>query len=173
MTTAERIYEWDEPAIVNPKEGGDYTVLPPGNYQFTITKLERARFSGSAKLGPCWKAILYVEVDGGSLGSTLVKHNLYLHSKCEGLLCAFFESIGFRKSGEPLEMRWDDVPGTTGWAKTGIRKYQDKDFVEILRFLPEKPKHCGPLNYATPDQPPTATTPTTATWTPDTDDIPF
>ena len=46
-------------------EGGEFTLLPDGDYPFTVTKFERQRFDGSAKLPPCNKAELTLSVDGG------------------------------------------------------------------------------------------------------------
>ena len=46
-----------------------------------VTKLERARFQGSAKLPPCNMAILTITVDGGEKGASIVTHRLYLHTK--------------------------------------------------------------------------------------------
>lgn len=38
---------WDEE--VEMGEGGDFILLPPGDYDFTVETFERARFEGSAK----------------------------------------------------------------------------------------------------------------------------
>ena len=42
-----------------------FTLLPEGVYPFTVTGFERARHNGSAKLDPCPKAVLTIEIDGG------------------------------------------------------------------------------------------------------------
>lgn len=94
---------------------GDYSHIPDGEYNFKILKFERSRHDGHGKLPACNKAILNVEVyddDGRTLGK--LNHNLFLHSKTEGLLCQFFRSIGARKSGERLVMDWNKVPGSQG-----------------------------------------------------------
>mgnify|MGYP000863540518 CR=1 FL=1 len=43
-------YGWED-EIVN--EGGDFVLLPEGDYDFTVAKYERARHEGSAKVPPC------------------------------------------------------------------------------------------------------------------------
>ena len=43
-------YGWED-EIVN--EGGDFVLLPEGDYDFTVAKYERARYDGSAKMPPC------------------------------------------------------------------------------------------------------------------------
>lgn len=89
-----RAFSWDD-EIRN--DGPDYVLLPEGDYPFTVTKFERARFEGSAKLPPCSMAKLSITVHGGAKGDAYLTHRLYLHTRTEGLLCAFFESIGQRK----------------------------------------------------------------------------
>lgn len=133
---------WND-AIEN--DGADFVLLPAGDYAYEVIGFERARHTGSEKLPPCNKAVITVKVDGGDLGETTIKNNLFLHSKCEGLLCQFFRSIGARKSGERLEMNWNKVIGGKGRCKIGVRKYNDKEYNEVKSFLdPEDtPKPAG------------------------------
>lgn len=120
----EREFGWDD---VIENDGGEWVVLPDGEYPFTVKSFERKRFNGSAKLPPCNQAELTIEIDGGSLGKTTVQHSLFLHSKTEGLLCAFFTAIGHRKHGEPLRMNWQAVPGATGRCKVYVDKWEGRD----------------------------------------------
>ena len=141
--TVDREFSWDD-EIKN--DGADWVLLPEGEYPFTITDFERGRHPGSAKLPPCNMAILTLSIDGGMAGKTTVINRLFLHSKTEGLLCAFFESIGQRKHGEPLRMNWQNVIGSTGRCKLEVHTYTNKDGEErqsnqVKRFLsPEDPK---------------------------------
>lgn len=119
----------------------DFVLLEPGRYQFKVKKFERARHSGSTKLPPCNKAILTLEVFDEQ-DSTIITHNLYLHSKTEGMLCQFFKSIGARKHGEKVQMDWNKVTGATGFCKVKIDKFESNKepgkFLEsnkIDRFL--------------------------------------
>jgi len=69
----------------------------------------------------------------------IIKHNLFLHSRCEGLLCDFFVGIGQRKKGERKNMDWSKVVGARGRAKIGIRNWvdnngNDRQTNEIKRF---------------------------------------
>lgn len=99
---------------------------------------------------PCWDAKnrdgLTIQIDGGEKGHSVVTHRLYLHTRTEGLLCAFFESIGQRKHGEALRPRWNEVNGSRGRCRVGIHEYTNKygdkrQSNEITRFLPpEEPK---------------------------------
>ncbi|PKM72829.1 MAG: DUF669 domain-containing protein [Firmicutes bacterium HGW-Firmicutes-16] len=118
--------EW-ESAIEHDSE---YVLLPAGDYDFTVTNFERGRHAGSDKLPPCKKAVLALELDSEA-GSTTLKHNLFLHSSTEGLLCAFFVSIGQRKHGERLTMNWSTVIGSKGRCKVGVRTYKNKDNEDV------------------------------------------
>lgn len=134
--TTERAYDWED-EIEN--DGADFTLLPKGKYPFTVVDFERERYGGSEKLPPCNMAIVHVKVDGGELGTTTIRERLYLHSKTEGLLCAFFTSIGQRQHGEKLKMNWGRVIGSTGIADIGIRKYmkdgEEKEINQVKKFL--------------------------------------
>lgn len=123
MTEAtERELGWDD-EIEN--DGADFVTLPAGDYGFTVVGLDRERYAPgpNAKLPACNMAIVHIKVDGGDLGSTTIKDRLYLHTKTEGLLCAFFTGIGQRQHGDKVKMNWGTVIGSTGRAKIGIRKY--------------------------------------------------
>lgn len=121
------------------KDGSDWTLLPEGVYPFMVKSFTRAHFGGSAKLPACPQAKLVLEV-GGPEESTTIKHNLFLHSKTEGLLCEFFRAIGARKHGERLVMDWSKVPGANGFCKVIVRKYKrddgtDAETNDIKKFL--------------------------------------
>ncbi|MHB1324014.1 MAG: DUF669 domain-containing protein [Coriobacteriia bacterium] len=126
--TVDRAYDWDD-EIEN--DGGDFTLLPNGEYPFTVIELERERYGGSDKLPPCNMAIVHLKFDGGVAGTTTLKHRLYLHSKTEGLLCAFFTAIGQRQHGEKMKMDWSKVVGYSGRAKLGSRKYTNDSGAEV------------------------------------------
>lgn len=111
-------FGWDS-AIENDS---DFQLLPEGDYNFRIVKFERGRHNGSDKLPPCNKAILTIELWNGS-AKTTIEHNLFLHSKCEGLLCEFFTAIGQRKHGERLVPKWNEVIGSTGTCKVSVREW--------------------------------------------------
>lgn len=134
--TEGRALDWND-TIEN--DGGDFTLLPEGVYPFRVTKFERARFSGSEKMPACNSAKLTIEV-GDAENSTTITHNLYLHTKTEGLICAFFRAIGARKHGERVVMDWNKVVDSHGMCKVSIRKWKGKDGSdresnEIKKFL--------------------------------------
>lgn len=128
-----------------------FVLLPEGEYPFTVTGFERGHHNGSEKLPPCPKAILTVEIDGGEKGRASVKHSLFVSRKTEGLLCAFFLSIGRKKHGEPLKMDWSNLVGVTGRCKVGIRvsNTNGNEYNEIKSFLePAAPAVAAPTYQA-------------------------
>lgn len=138
----DREFGWDD-EIQN--DAPDYITLPEGDYDFEVIDFERARHEGSEKLPPCAKAVVHIKVEGrdeaGNEGVAIIRHQLFLHTKTEGLLCAFFMGIGQRKRGEKLRMNWSLVPGSRGRCRVGIREYEGKKYNEIKKFYEpaEKP----------------------------------
>ena len=108
------------------EKDSEFVLLPEGDYDFTVTKFERARHGGSEKLPPCNKAIITLKVTDG-VNTGLIQHNLFLHRKCEGMLCAFFTAIGQRQHGEKLAPKWNQVMGATGTCKVGVRTWTGSD----------------------------------------------
>lgn len=135
----EREFGWDDTI---KKDAADYVLLPEGDYNFTVESFERGRHNGSEKLPPCNKAILKLRVEAAE-GTAYINHNLFLHTKMEGMLSAFFASIGQKKKGETCKMNWNMVPGSSGKAKVGIHKYtndhgEEKKYNDIKKFYPKE-----------------------------------
>lgn len=120
----ERELGWDDEI---EKDGGDFIVLPAGDYNFTVTKFERGRFAGSAKMPPCNQATLELSIHSPEHGDVAIKHRLLLHTKTEGFLSNFFAGIGQKKKGEKLRMNWNTVIGSKGKLKLKINKFKGQD----------------------------------------------
>ncbi|MFS1017241.1 hypothetical protein ACFC9J_14410 [Enterococcus casseliflavus] len=126
---------WDD-TIVQDSEGG--IVLAPGDYIFEVVKFERARYtpkSGDSKLPACNMAKLELKINSPQ-GTATVFNNLYLHTSTEGLLSAFFASIGQKKKDAPLQMNWNLVTGAKGAVKIKNRTYKDNTYNDVDRFYP-------------------------------------
>ena len=138
----ERELGWDE-AIEN--DGPEFVLLPEGEYSFRVDGMERKRFSGSDKLPACPMAELKIRVFGDDDKQTMITHRLYLHTRTEGLLCAFFTAIGQRKHGEKMTPKWQYVVGSTGRCKVSQRTYNGNQYNDIKAFLEpaEKPAAGG------------------------------
>ena len=127
---------WDS---VIQEESSGFTLLPAGEYDFKVISMNRGFHNGSEKLPKCPKAELEIELTGAE-GTTRINHNLFLHQKTEGLLSAFFISIGLKRHGEPLQMNWNAVPGASGRCKVKVRdwvndKGEARQNNQIDRFL--------------------------------------
>jgi hypothetical protein len=140
---------WDDEI---EKDGGDFVLLPDGDYNFEVIDFERGRHSGSEKLPPCNKATLHIRI-GAPEGTITIMHNLFLHSKTEGMLSSFFASIGQKKKGEKAKMNWSAVTGSTGRLKLGSKTYPDKStgemkgpFNEIKKFY-EREESAAPEGF--------------------------
>ena len=112
-----------------------FELVPDGDYDFTVTAFERGRHpgGGDGKLPPCNKAILTIEVTNGA-NTTSLRHNLFLHTRTEGMICAFFTAIGMRRKGEALRPDWSAVIGRTGRCKVGKRVYDGNEYNDIKKF---------------------------------------
>ena len=125
MATTGRELGWDDQI----EKDSEFILLPEEDYDFEVMSFERGRHAGSDKLPPCNKAILMIKIESPE-GVTVIKHNLFLHSITEGMLCAFFSAIGQRQKGEKITMNWNTVTGSRGRCKVGVRKWTGDDGVE-------------------------------------------
>lgn len=150
-TNVERELSWDDEINANADE---YVLLEPGEYDFRVLGYTRARFPGSAKLPPCNQAKVQIQI-----GDTFLEHNLFLHTKTEGLICAFFKAIGARQSGERLQMNWDTIAGATGRCVVKVREWMGKDgdirkSNYISKFLPAEEGQMPPAQAQAQAAPP-------------------
>lgn len=163
----ERELGWDDTI---QKDGGEFTLLPAGDYNFTVTKFERGRFAGSDKMPACNQAKLELTVHSPEHGDVVVFHNLFLHTKTEGLLSNFFAGIGQKRKGEPLKMNWNAVIGARGRLKLEVNKFRGRDGEEktnnqVKSFFPADETTAAsqqqPQPYSQPSQYQQAPFPTT------------
>lgn len=119
----EREFDWNDEI---EKDGSDFILLPEGDYNFTVAKFERGRFQGSAKMPACNQAKLELTIHSPEHGDITIFHNLFLHTKTEGLLSNFFAGIGQKKKGEKLRMNWNAVVGGKGTCFIEHNKYMVK-----------------------------------------------
>ena len=124
---------------------GEFVILPEGDYNFTVTNFERGHFPGSAKMSPCNKATLTLQVKTDK-GTAIVHTDLILNRVVEWRLSSFFRCIGQKKHGERLIMDWNKVVGSRGRAHFKPRNYTDRDGNErqandVDRFYDYDPKN--------------------------------
>jgi hypothetical protein len=128
-------YGWDDTI----EKDSEFILLEEGEYEFTVSDLDREHFEGSEKVDACPMAVVHCQITTDA-GTATLKHWLLLSTKTEGLLSAFFASIGMKKKGEPMRMEWSRIFGRKGRCLVGVRSYEKdgemRQANEIKRFLP-------------------------------------
>lgn len=140
-----------------------YTLLPEGDYPFTVVAIKTGRYQpkpdGTSKIGACKQITLTLRFINPEDGSAVdMDHNLYMwNSKaCLGMIAQFYDSIGTHKKGEALTFDWREhmIIGKTGKAQISHRVNQnDKDkpvdqrrvYNNIKKLYP-KEETAGPNN---------------------------
>lgn len=115
--------DWDD-TLEN--DGQEFIILPEGDYDFEVVGFERGTFNGSAKMNPCNKAILTLQVVTDD-GIASIRTDLIMNRVMEWRLSAFFRCIGQKKHGEKLQMNWNKVKGSKGRAHFKPRTYIGTD----------------------------------------------
>lgn len=110
-------FDWDDEI----QEDSQFTLLEPGNYDYKVTDFKRGVSRNGNK-----KAELTLEV-GDKNHKTIIKDNISLLKTAEWKISEFFRSVGLKKHGEKLKMRWNDVTGLTGRCSVTQREYEKKD----------------------------------------------
>jgi hypothetical protein len=147
---AERELGWDDTI---EKDGGEFIILPEGEYDFTVTKFERGRYAGGSKVPACNQAKLTLTIHSPQ-GDVDIFHNILLFSRLEGLISNFFTGIGLKKKGEKLKMDWKAAIGRSGRCKLEIHEWtgndgQKKQNNQVKSFIPaDEVKPIQPQNQA-------------------------
>ena len=118
------IMDWDDEI---EEDGVSYTLLPEGDYNFTVIEMERSQTSGKGKLPVCPQAALVLSVSDGDGNYSKVHENIILHKSLEWKMSAFFRAIGNKKHGEKVKPKWNEVIGAVGRAHFGIEEFTKND----------------------------------------------
>ena len=123
MAQDNRIMDWNDTI---QDDGKEFVILPEGDYFFTVTDFEHARFPGSAKIPACNKATLSLDIENDK-GIATARVDLILYRTLEWRIASFFRSIGMKKHGEQVVMDWTKVVGARGKAHIKPRSYTGKN----------------------------------------------
>lgn len=107
-------------------DGQEFIILEEGDYVFEVVDFARGRYPGSAKIPPCNKASLTLQVKTED-GIARIRTDLILYRSLEWKISSFFRAIGQKKHGERLTMDWKCVVGSQGRAHFKPRTYTDRD----------------------------------------------
>lgn len=112
-------WDWEEP---------DFTLLPPGDYDFEVTGFEEGEYGGSAKVPACKKAVVTMRITG-SEGATTVIENFLLFKTLKWKMQEFLVSVGVIEQGGKVSPRLfsPDLIGREGRCKIYVDKYIGSD----------------------------------------------
>lgn len=110
------IFDWDD-EIQDDGEQKVFVTLEEGDYDFEVTKFERGHYTpkANAKTPACNQANMTLKIHTDN-GDCFITENFPLASTMEWKISAFFRSIGLKKHGEKLQMKWTDAIGLKGKA---------------------------------------------------------
>lgn len=136
--------DWDEE--ISNDGSGEYVLLEEGDYNYVVTKFERGRFPGGAKIPECKKVTLTLTVETNE-GQANVRYDMILWSSLRFKICDFCISIGqARREDEAIKPNWSSMIGSRGRARFKPREYTDKKSGEkrqvndVARFYDYDPK---------------------------------
>lgn len=139
-------------ATIGADQLGDYdrtyTLLPEGDYSFTVVDLKQDRYQPGqkSKIGPCKRVTITLRVQDPNTGDSVdLYHKLYMwNSKnCIGMIAQFQDSIGIHKKGEPVRCDWrhEILVGKTGTLALNHKPNQDdptKIYNNIKKLYPQE-----------------------------------
>jgi len=118
----------------NAPDGNDeFVVLPKGEYEFTVSKVEFENYQPKAGkttgiTKPCKKIKLGLLVDGGDKGKAWVDENLYFYPTCMYKVLAAFKSVGLIQDNFKGTLPWDELKGASGRAKFDVETYHSTKY---------------------------------------------
>ena len=124
-------YDWDDEVELTEDQergGQETTILPDGKYPFEVLRVEKHFYDGGAKIPPCNMAKVFLIVDGGEMGKSLVVENIFLAEGYEWKAGAFLRSIGIRSHGDKLEFsKLLHCDGERGRCEIFTDEYEGRD----------------------------------------------
>jgi hypothetical protein len=130
------VFDWDSEI---ESDGQEFITVEPGDYTFTVTKVERQEYPGNGgKIPACKLAIVSGEIDVPK-GKATFRERLYLCSSFEWKLSAFFRCLGMKKHGEKLRMDFNGAIGKRGMAAFKPEEYNGNTYNKIDKFYDYDP----------------------------------
>lgn len=139
-------------AVIGAEQLGDYqsgfTLLPPGDYDFTVVNMEQSRYTPgpNSKIGACKQVTVTLRVKSPEGKDVDLKHNLFMWGTTLGMIAQYQDSIGIHKKGEQMHFDWrpDVHIGKTGRLKLDNKPYvnrrtgQELPTNNIVRLYPKE-----------------------------------
>lgn len=129
---------WDKPLSGNT---GDFPILPPGVYEFTVEGAGRAEYKPKpgAKYGPCAMIKLTLVVEGkdskGRERVVKVFDNLFSDPQAEWKMIGFAKSTGiWHEEMTPADVM-QRATGMTGTVQLRVGEWQGRKRNEVERYI--------------------------------------
>ena len=129
------LFDWDSEI---ESDGQEYVAVVPGDYSFTVTKVERKQYQGSDKIPACNMAEVSGTIDVPK-GTATFRERLYLVGSQEWKLSSFFRCLGMKKHGEKLRMNFPGAVGKKGYAKFGNHEHNGNTYNQIEKYYDYDP----------------------------------
>lgn len=132
-------YELDWDSTIENDEQAAFTLLPEGDYAFTVDHIERG-FVGndSEKYAGAKMATVYLNMAVPGQDDVQLRENFILHSNFAWKIGSLLVSVGIKKKGEPISGNyWTRLPGTRGRCKViqnASKQNPDRKFNNIQTF---------------------------------------
>ena len=136
MTDAERAnngadinLDWD--SGLDFVEENEYSILPVGEYEFTVVNLEKTYSKASSPMG-----VITLDIITDQGQHSTVKDYLVISESMAWKLSSFFQCVGLQKKGEALKkMPWNKVVGAEGRVSIKHETYKDKESAKVNKYL--------------------------------------
>lgn len=121
--------DWDS-GISAEASSNEFNLPPVGEYGFTVIELEKTISKSGKKM-----ARVNIQLDETAQYWKIYDY-LVLSDNMAWKLATFFECLGLKKKGEPLDhMPWDQVGGKTGRVKIKYETYEGKQSCKVDRYI--------------------------------------
>lgn len=126
MADEVKVYDWEDE--ISDDGNGNFITLEDGAYDFEVIKFERGHYtpSASSKTPACNQANITIKISTAD-GDCYIMDKFPLASTMEWKASSFFRSVGLKKHGEPLKMRWGETIGCKGRAYITKTKGEKQD----------------------------------------------
>lgn len=116
MNDEVKVLDWDD-EVEFDGEDRDFVTLEEGDYDFEVTKFERGHYTPgtNAKTPACNQANITLKISTKD-GDSYILDRFPLASTMEWKISSFFRSVGLKKHGEKLKMKWQEAIGLKGRA---------------------------------------------------------
>ncbi|MBL1228738.1 hypothetical protein IW492_05765 [Enterococcus sp. BWB1-3] len=122
MNNENEFLDWNGGFIA---EENSFTLLPAGEYQFTVVNMEKKFYDGKSDKIPNGAPYTELSLEVNAVeGKTVIKERLYMMKKFQWKLTEFFSSIGQNPViGQSFNPNWNTVIGSNGQVKLEVNTY--------------------------------------------------